>query len=378
MLTTEELNRASGVGQLTPSSINDPSVNPDFMSTLQDTMMKQSGMISSTPTSIDTAIQGAIGKVNQSTTATGGAIASSYDRNIGYTNEKNQNELTAARERGVGINTSDVAYKALASEADKQLKDLEQRKNELLLQNDAAGAAKVADLMLNGMKMKQDAMQQTFANLLSMGNFGIQTQAAKRADQAQDFTQKSQIASIGLQYGIPVKEGETLQSIVTRAAPFATKEQSAKLGLLLAQTNQANAAADKSRMDGKVTANLNDPVNRQAYISMALTDPTTFNKLLVDNPKLVDIRNDAQKQQTTAIQTKVNSLVKSGITVYADVKAKIESDPSLGAQIDVLSNDKVLLDSYTQAIADKNKPSNKKPFNIENAVNNFFNLPSVN
>lgn len=350
MLTQEEQIAAAGLQYTTPTT-----TNPDFLSTLQEKLMSQTGMISSTPTNIDTAIQGAINNTTRSTASTGAAITSSYDRNISYTAEQNTNQITAARERGVGVNTSDVAYKALASEADKQLKDLEQRKQELLLQNDAAGAAKVSELILTGQKMKQDAMKTTFDSLLSTANLGLNIQAGQRAQKAQDFTQRQAIASIGLEYGIPVSENDTIESIIAKAAPTASKEKQAQLALTLANTRRAQAEAAKAEREGKVTANLNDPVNRQAYISMALTSPDVFNKLMVDNPKLVDIRNDAQKLQTERIKSKVTDLVMTKTTDYATVKAAVESDQSLGAQINILENDKTLLEAYNAALAEKKK-----------------------
>lgn len=317
--------------------------NPDFLSTLQSTMMNQSGMISSANTGLEQAIQGAINKVADSTSKGSQVIESKYNREIDYTNTSQQNALTAVRERGAGISTGDIAYKALASEADKNLKDLEQRKNELIMQNDAAGASKIADLMLTTQKMKIDAMQQTFQNLMSMGNFGLQAQANKRAETAQNFAEKSAIASVGLQYGVPVTEKDTIASITAKAAPFASKKQAAELAQLVANTNLANANAAKAAREGKVQGNLSDPTTEKAYIAMALNQPDVFNDLMSKDARLVPIRTKAIATQVSFINKFV---AENADKDYATIKASIEANQSLGANLDPMTTDKALVEAY--------------------------------
>ena len=192
-----------------------------FMTTLQDKLLNQCDLISSQTSNLENSIAAAISKVNESNTASKAAIDSSYNRTIDYTKQNNNNQITAIRERGVGVNADTVAYKAMSAEADKQIKDLEQRKQELMLQGDAAAASKISDLILKTTEMKIEGMNKTFNNLLSIGNFGLAQDAAKRQDRAQNFAERQAISAIGLEYGIPVSDTDTIDSIISKAAPYA-------------------------------------------------------------------------------------------------------------------------------------------------------------
>lgn len=285
--------------------------NPDFLSTLQSTMMNQSGMISSANTGLEQAIRGAIGKVAESTSKGSQVIESKYNREIDYTNTSQQNALTAVRERGAGISTGDIAYKALAAEADKNLKDLEQRKNELIMQNDAAGASKIADLMLTTQKMKIDAMQQTFQNLMSMGNFGLAAAQEKRAANAQTFAEKSAIASVGLQYGVPVTEKDTIATITAKAAPFASKKQAAELAKLVAETNRANAEANKAYNDNKLP-NLKDPLLLSSASRLFRTNYADFVSKAKTPTEMATVQAQAIKDEGVDVANIIQNEIKNG------------------------------------------------------------------
>ncbi len=366
MLTQEETIAQSGTQYSTPASSMQGATgnmnstptygtgSQDFVNALQQRLLSQSDMISSANTGLESKINQAIGGVANSSNLSNQAITSQYDRQIGYTNEAQQNTITAARERGIGMQTTDVAYQAMTKEADKNLKDLEQRKQELILQGSSAAAAKIADLQLQTLTMKTQAMQQTFTNLLGMANFGLQAGQEQRAAQAQDFTQKSTIANIGLQYGIPVGPNDTLQSVVTRAAPLASATQKAQLAKLVADTNLANAQASKAAQDGKVTGNLNDPSTHAAYVAMALNQPDVFNQLMAKDPRLVGIRTDAINQQVSYVDNKVKDLVTKGAS-YESTKAALESDQSLGANLDPHKTDSAILEAFNKYSEERTK-----------------------
>ena len=303
-------------------------VNPDFMSAIQSQLMSQSGMISSANTGMEAAIQGAIGKVAESTSKGTQAIESKYTREADYLNTSQQNQITAARERGVGINTGDIAYKALASEADKNLKDLEMRKNELMLANDAAGASKIADLMLQTSKMKIDAMQQTFQNLLSMSNFGLQASQEKRAQSAQSFQEKASIAAIGLQYGVPVSENDTMATIVAKASPYASKSQAADLALKLAQANKANAEAQKAYNDNKLP-DLKDPLLLSSASRLFRTNYADFVTKAKTPTEIATVQAQAIKDESSDVYNIVQNEINKGVTdpniIFPKVQAQLNA-----------------------------------------------------
>ncbi len=323
MLTQEEIIRAQE-GNTSQDA---------FLKTLQDKLLSQSDMISSASTNIESKINEAIGSIKAGNEASKNAITSSYDRTIGYTNEAQQNQITAARERGVGVSTSDVAYKAMTAEADKNLKDLEMRKNELILQGDAASAAKIAELQIQTLDFKTKAMQTTFNNLLSVGSFAMQSQEAQRAEKAQNFLQSSKLAEIGLTYGIPVGPNDTLESMVSKAAPKASEIQKQQLAKLVAETNKANAEAAKAIADNKLP-NLNNPMELSLAGDLYRRDPASIVSKAKTTTEIGKIQSEAKKQELAQAEQITNQVIsemqKSGTpvdgnTVYATVSSRLSS-----------------------------------------------------
>lgn len=148
--------------------------NPDtFLNTLKDKLMSQAGAISSEDTNIEKKIQEAVTSVKSGNTASAAAITSAYDRQISDATVQGNNDKAAFAEsqRGFGVNTA--AARAVSDAAEKRVKDLEQRKQELILQGDAAAAGQVSGLIMKELEFEQQARIQTFSNLLNIGNFGI-------------------------------------------------------------------------------------------------------------------------------------------------------------------------------------------------------------
>lgn len=148
--------------------------NPDtFLNTLKNKLMSQAGAISSEDTNIEKKIQEAVTSVKSGNAASAAAITSAYDRQISDATVQGNNDKAAFAEsqRGFGVNTA--AAKAVSDAAEKRVKDLEQRKQELILQGDAATAGQVSGLIMKELEFEQQARIQTFSNLLNIGNFGI-------------------------------------------------------------------------------------------------------------------------------------------------------------------------------------------------------------
>ena len=290
-----------------------------FMTTLQDKLLNQSELISSQTSNLENSIAGAIAKVNESNTASKAEVESSYNRTIGYTKESNDNQITAIRERGVGVNTDTVAYKAMSAEADKQIKDLEQRKQELMLQGDAAAASKISDLILKTTEMKIEGMNKTFNNLLSIGSFGLQQESAKRQDRAQNFTEKQAISSIGLEYGIPVSDTDTIESIISKAAPYASAERKLKLAQIQANINESNAKTRQALSEAANSAFTNDPSNvdamAQTYLnSLNSGDSTWADSLAQKNQNVFSkVQLTAAKVQSQTADQIIETAMAAGL-----------------------------------------------------------------
>lgn len=144
-----------------------------FMEALKQKLIGQSGAISSEDTSIEKKIQDAIRATNDSNEASAAAITSAYDREIGYTQETGQRNVSQFSEGRSGFATSMAALREVIGTTDKHVKDLEQRKQELILQGNATAASQVSGLIMKELEFEQQARIQTFSNMLNIGNFAL-------------------------------------------------------------------------------------------------------------------------------------------------------------------------------------------------------------
>lgn len=229
----------------TKQSTPESNLNTSFMGKVQEKLLEQSGIISSTTSNLEQKISSAIEGVKSSTESETKRIESEFGRNLDYTKETAQENLMAGRAAGSGGILNLAALRELTNTTDKQLKDLEQRKQEMILANNSAGASKIAELELKALEFRQQAQQQTFANLLGIANFGIQSAQEERLSKQQTFMEKQAISEIALTYGLPVKEGDTIDTITSKAMVFASEEQRARLAKINAEIKYTNAQTAK-------------------------------------------------------------------------------------------------------------------------------------
>ncbi len=242
----------------------------EFIGQLSNELVKQSGIISSSNSQLEDSIQRAIGGVRRATESTANRIESNYQRERGYMEaDADQNMTTFLEGRG-GYATQMPALRKLVETTDRELKDLAMRKEELLMANDAAGASKIADLELQSIRFRQEAEQQVFANLLGMANFGLSAASEQRQARAQSFQERSQIAGIGLEFGIEVGPNDTLEDVVTRAAPMASAQRRAELARVVAETNRANAETNRiisqAQRDNRIASSDPEALARAALV----------------------------------------------------------------------------------------------------------------
>lgn len=250
---TQNTNMSGGV-------TNTPSQAPDFMSQIQAKLLEQSGIISSTNSTLESKINDAIAGVGSARDSSNAALNISYDRQKGYALDKASSDLTAGRAAGAGGGVMNMAaLRELTKTTDKNLNDLEQRKQELILQNDAQAASQVAGLQMKALEFQQQAQQQVFSNLLGMGNYALEADKQNLARSSQSFQEKSAISSIGLQYGVSVLPGDTLESITQKAMAtgFVTKQHALELAKLQSEINANNAQAAKV-LKGDTVTNVSD------------------------------------------------------------------------------------------------------------------------
>ena len=246
--------------ETTTPQVNQPTspAQSDFTAQLTDMLKNQSGMITSNTTQMEQQINDAIANVNRSNEASKAVTTSQYNRQIADQTAANQRQITSFQEETRGYATNTAALRTMVEQADKSVKDLEQRKQELLLQGDAQAASKVAEMQLKTLDMRTNAMQKTFDNLLQIGSYSIQASQEKRATAAQTFSERSAINSIALQYGVTPREGDTIDTVTARAMPFATQKQKLELAKTQADINKVNAEAAKYMSEAGNALNKNN------------------------------------------------------------------------------------------------------------------------
>lgn len=320
----------------------------DFVKAIQDKLLGQSGMISSTNSELSTRVSDAISGVQTAADKANQATTSSYNRQINDAAQVGQDSMINGRAGGAGGVLNISALRELTSTTDKNLKDLEQRKQELILQNDSAAASKIADLQFKALDFQQQANQQVFTNLLGMGNFGLQQKQGELAQQAQSFQETSAMSEVALKYGLQIQPGDTLSSITTKAMPFASEEQKLQLAKTRADINNANAQAAKYMADAKSVKGGLDPLTAsvlannyaksdpamQAYILQSIkttTDMAAFQGALgqANDAKAKDIDASIPNLATLSDSQITNALT-AGNTIYsaqdaATIQAKVKA-----------------------------------------------------
>ena len=244
-----------------PATVNPGGVKPeDLMSEIQNRLLGSSGAISSSSSKIEDMITGAISKTQEANDASKKATGSAFDREIGFATDKAAIAEAGYLEGQRGFAQNTAALKDLRTSNEKSIRDLVQRKEEVMLQGDVATASKISDLILKKYEFEQDANQKVFSNLISMSNFALQQSQEKRLQETQNFTEEQAISNVALKYGIEVKPGETFADVIKKAAPFASAEQKleikkmeADLAFTQANTkralNEASAALEKAGKD---------------------------------------------------------------------------------------------------------------------------------
>jgi hypothetical protein len=309
----------------TKAAQTDTSGGDDFMSTLQKSLLNNQA-VSSQDTGIETMINDSISKLQQGNDASKGAIDSAFERQKGYTEQGQQRNRTSQLERGGGT-TSVVTLKAMDEIDRREIADLESRKQELILQGDATTAKEISGLIIQKYQFRNQAQQQVFSNLLSMGNFGMQVQQEKRMAQTQSFAEQSAINSIALKYGLKIDKGETLDTITAKASPFASEEQQLEIKKTKAEIAKANAEAAKA-LKGD-TSNAVDPLTIDIMATAALKDPLVLGQIK-DPLQLAKVRNRMEEiNKPREFKSEEFSAMITGAGDRSKAMAGVAADPRI-------------------------------------------------
>lgn len=291
-----------------------------FMQTLQDKLMGMSSMTSSDNTALDTALNSAIAQQTKAGEASRTATTLSYDRQISEAGQTGSQNLTSAEEaqRGFAVNTGLI--RNIQETTDKNVKDLELRKQEALATGDAATANNLSQLQLKALEFKQTAQQNIFSNILNMGQLGLQKQAQENAasqfkqtldlNKAQlAYTEDSDISKIATQFGLTVSPGETLASITNKAKPFASAEQKARLAALV----------DKNKVD-------NTQINVDGILQDAIMGTGSFKDLGPQSPAMAALSaaNYMKSIGITPTASDINRFTQQATKLNSDYQTSLE------------------------------------------------------
>lgn len=309
-----------------------------FLGELQKRLLASSDMVSSAPSEIETAITKSIDAINAGKEASAQRIESEAARTRTDVLKTGQQKLTSAEEAQRGFATNTAQINQINEDTNKELKDLDMRKQELLLAGDATAASKISELQLKALEFKQQAKQQAFSNLLNLGQFTIQVQAEKRASdqftqtlqlqkQELDFNKQSKMAEIATEFGIPLTTNDTLESIVTKALPFATEKRKAEISKLLADSKKQD---NTWLLDVELQSSLNENRTPTDAVTIALAKANKFgiNVTGKDYERLLQRAVELDKIRQAKIKSE---------TAKVDV-AKETADKATGGFFSFLSN----------------------------------------
>lgn len=280
-----------------------------FIDQAANRLLQTSGIISSADTTLEKAITG----VRTSQEASEERIESVFDREIEFKRGQFAQERTTGIENQRGFARNSSALRLLDEKTEKSLRDLEQRKQELILAGESAASERITELQIKEIEFQQNARQQLFTNLLSLSRFGLQAKQEERLERQQSFVESSAIASIALEFGVQVPEGASLESIVALVAPRADTRRKAELAKLIADTNRANAEAAKAIAGTKDTGF--DSLTLNVLASGVLRGDVGILDLGLDaneTATLLFFVNEQRDERTDTLIDEANRILSSG------------------------------------------------------------------
>lgn len=233
-------------------------------------LMQQSDAISSSATGIESTVGEAIKGVQKSQQATAKRIESAAERGRRDILSGGESALTDFAEARSGFGTVMAGLRRVVETTDKELKDLDMRKEEMLLAGEADAASQISQLQVKQLEMKQNAMQQAFNNLLAVSSFGMQAYQFEKGQaesnrqfnlsyelegekfqlqkDQQSFTEKQAMSGIALEFGLDVQPGDTIDTIVDRAAAtgFMDEKRALELEQMRSSIKSSNAQAARA------------------------------------------------------------------------------------------------------------------------------------
>src|SRR3990167_4893150 len=164
-----------------------------LMKSIQDKLLSQGDIVTSGQTDLEEFIKGQATSLKEAQQKTATGIEAAYTRAKTETAEVGATKLTSQREQQRGYAVNQGVIKQIEEDTQRNLKDLDLRKQEALASGAMDVAEKISGLQLQAMSYAQTAKQNAFQNILSLGNFGLQTFQVKQAQQQQTLQNKQTV-----------------------------------------------------------------------------------------------------------------------------------------------------------------------------------------
>lgn len=137
---------------------------------LQSSLLASSDLVSSSDSGIEKAISGAVSNIKDSQAASAQRIqneAASQSANIQRTGLINQTDAIEGRR---GFATQTAVLRNILNTTNQELKDLESRKQDLLMQGEAEAASQISQLQVQSLQLAQEAKQNAVNNMINLSN----------------------------------------------------------------------------------------------------------------------------------------------------------------------------------------------------------------
>lgn len=295
-------------------------INSDpFIASLRTALSSASGAISSADSNIESTVNDAVAGLKTAQTNRDTAITGQYQQSLDYQGQQNANSENAFTANGRGYGTNVAAFKQLQDYNKKSIADLTQQRDNALMTNDSQYASQVSTLMMNKLQFEQTAAQQTFTNLLGLGNFALSARSQQQSEQTQAFNEKTAISQVALKYGLTVQPGDTIDSITSKAMPMASAEEKLQLASLQSQINANNAATSKALNDIKTSQPL-DATSLDSLARAYQSNPGSVLGVVKTTQQLGQILTQVGAQHVSDGKSAIDQNVTNGVTQAQNIK----------------------------------------------------------
>ena len=290
---SETVTRVKAAQSAATAPTSNGSDNEAFNAAVEKKLLGQASVVSSFDTQLEQSYTDASAGIRSGNESSKQRIESVYQREKQGILGTGEDAVKGFAEGRSGFATQMAGLRSIVQTTDKNLNDLTQRKEELILQGDSQAAGQISGLIIDRLKFKQQAEQQVFGNLLGMANYGQQkkqsadqlAQSKYQFDQKMKYDETTAMSSIALEYGLHTQPGETLTTLYSRASAEMGADSPAALKIKQAQSEINRNNADIARIRNEIArSNQTTPklgsADLDAIVQASLANPATMGPLL--------------------------------------------------------------------------------------------------